>query len=237
MVLTGMELTKELMRFWANLAHLLTSEVYVGKGILRGHGEPVLLVPGFLAGDWSLYILNGWLKHIGYKPYMSDIVCNVYCPDVTMRTLRRRVEKIILKEGTISVIGHSLGGLLARAIGHEYPENITHVITLGTPLRNLTTTSSRFSDFVKTLAVSVIPCLRIAEENSITCACNLMRVMMSPLPKAGVATSVFSKEDAIVDWFMSWRPDEKFEEVTGGHAGLVVNPEVYRVLARILAAS
>ena len=38
-------------RWQAELARLLVDPVYRGEGVERGDGMPVLLVPGFLAGD------------------------------------------------------------------------------------------------------------------------------------------------------------------------------------------
>ncbi|HAJ47487.1 MAG TPA: hypothetical protein DCL54_13000 [Alphaproteobacteria bacterium] len=35
----------------------------------RGHGEPVLLLPGFGAGDASNAVLNAMLRYIGYRVY------------------------------------------------------------------------------------------------------------------------------------------------------------------------
>src|SRR5437660_5781443 len=55
------------------LSALLRDPVFRGRGLPRGDGRPVLLVPGFLSGDWSMTVMNGWLQRIGYKAYMSGI--------------------------------------------------------------------------------------------------------------------------------------------------------------------
>lgn len=60
-----------------NYAHqmrmLLREPVFHGSEVPRGNGEPILLILGFLAGDWSLKVLTGWLKRIGYRAYRSRI--------------------------------------------------------------------------------------------------------------------------------------------------------------------
>ena len=47
------------------------SPVYYGFGVPRGHGEPVVVVPGFLGDDRYLTELYLWLRRIGYRPYFS----------------------------------------------------------------------------------------------------------------------------------------------------------------------
>jgi hypothetical protein len=48
-------------------------------------------------------------------------------------------------------------------------------------------------------------------------------------------TSIFSKEDEVVDWRACLDPWGEGHEVSGRHMGLVVNREVYRILAQVLA--
>lgn len=55
------------------LARLLVSGVYRGEGVPAGDGSPVLLIPGFLAGDVTLAVMHGWLRKIGYRSYRSGI--------------------------------------------------------------------------------------------------------------------------------------------------------------------
>jgi len=56
------------LRWQAELARLLVDPVYRGDGLPRGDGSPVVLIPGFLAGDGSLSVMNGWLKRLGWDP-------------------------------------------------------------------------------------------------------------------------------------------------------------------------
>ena len=67
--------------FAHNLSCLLCDPVFYGAGVPNGDGSPVLLIPGFFAGDWSLSTLARWLSRIGYRPYLSGIDWNVGCPD------------------------------------------------------------------------------------------------------------------------------------------------------------
>ena len=49
------------------LARLLVDPVFLAQsGVPRGDGRPVVLLPGFLAGDQTLAILAAWLRRLGY---------------------------------------------------------------------------------------------------------------------------------------------------------------------------
>ena len=56
------------LRWQAELGRLLVDPVYRGHGVPRGDGAPVLLIPGFLAGDGSLTVLSEWLRPDGPPP-------------------------------------------------------------------------------------------------------------------------------------------------------------------------
>jgi len=125
------------LRWQLEWAALLADPVWRGVGVPRGDGSPVLLVPGFLSGDVSLRSLRTWLQRIGYRTYRADIRWNVDCADRAMVRLERRVTTVVQRTGQpVRVLGHSRGGLFARALVHRCPEDLTEVITLGSPLAN-----------------------------------------------------------------------------------------------------
>src|SRR3954453_14010613 len=68
-------------RWQAELARLLVDPVFRGAGVPRGSGEPVVVIPGFLAGDASLGVMREWLQRMGYDAHASDIHANVDCSD------------------------------------------------------------------------------------------------------------------------------------------------------------
>src|SRR3982074_753055 len=47
--------------------------VYYGRGVPGGDGRPVLLIPGFLAGDQTLLTMPAWLRRMDYKPEVAGI--------------------------------------------------------------------------------------------------------------------------------------------------------------------
>src|ERR1700681_1037559 len=117
------------------MSALLRDPVFRGRGVPRGDGRPVLLVPGFLSGDWSLTVLSNWLERIGYKPHLSGILFNAKDSESVLAGLRHRLVKIESAAGSrVSLVGHSRGGLLAKVLSQRRPQSVEQVITLGSPL-------------------------------------------------------------------------------------------------------
>ena len=66
-------------RFGLEAAALLRDPILRGDGLSDGRGRPVLLIPGFLAGDGSLAPMSDWLRRAGFRPSRAGIVANVDC--------------------------------------------------------------------------------------------------------------------------------------------------------------
>ena len=59
--MTGPAPLQNELRFWPEFARLLTDPRFWSPSLSRRR-HPVLLIPGFLAGDASLTVLAGWLR-------------------------------------------------------------------------------------------------------------------------------------------------------------------------------
>jgi pimeloyl-ACP methyl ester carboxylesterase len=122
--------------FGQSLAGLLCDPIFYGFNAPKGNGHPVLLIPGFFAGDWLLTTMSLWLSRIGYRSYLSGIDWNVGCPSEKLERLDWRLSDSERECGARAVlIGDSLGGVLARAPAIVYPHRVRHVVTLGSPAR------------------------------------------------------------------------------------------------------
>ena len=132
------------MRLWnpfglRELNALWKDPVFRGRGVPRGDGRSVLLVPGFLSGDWSLRLVHGWLDRIGYRSYLSGIYVNAFHSEHMLAGLRHRMAEILKDDDApITLIGHSRGGLLAKVLSQRRPKDVEQVITLGSPLADVT---------------------------------------------------------------------------------------------------
>ena len=191
-----------------------------------GDGRPVLLIPGFTAGDWSLGTMARWLGRVGYRPYLSGIDLNVGCPRRKMELVGWRVEKIARESGQrVTIIGHSLGGVLGRALAAVNPAMVSEVVALGSPIRDGWTGVHHWQMFSDTPEKC----------GTMECSCGFVGAVFSPIPERSRFSSIYTRRDEVVQWQSCIDDAGTNFEVSGLHASLIVNREVYRILGSILA--
>jgi len=222
------------------MAYLRISPVYWGFGIPRGDGAPVVVVPGFLATDFYLTEFRSWLRRIGYQPYDSNIGVNAECPNLLIKhRLMASIEKAYqTQQRKVHLIGHSLGGLLARSVASQKPEMVASVITMGAPFRGLTLHPSvlRITQIVREQirerhGENVLPACYSA-----ACTCRFLESLTDSIPRSVRQTALYTKTDGIVDWRVcrTGKPACDFE-VSATHIGMVFNPIVFNIVAHRLA--
>ena len=117
------------------LAMLLADPVFWGVDVPRGDGHSVMLIPGLLARDDYLRPLASWLARIGYRPVWSGLRIDPGFSDAAIRRVSESVEQEHRSTGRrVSIIGHSMGGALARAAALRNPNAVRHVVALGSPM-------------------------------------------------------------------------------------------------------
>jgi hypothetical protein len=196
----------------------------------RGDGHPVFVIPGFLSDARSTEPLRGFLAGLGYEVHDWGLGRN-FGPRTAGRTgerLARHFVEVADRAGRrMSVIGWSLGGIMARQLARHAPGKVRRVITLGAPFAGdpratnasflyQLLTGQRFThpDFQKMLVESRLP---------------------PPVP----ATAIYSRTDGIVAWQCCREPDAPHTEnleVDCSHGGLTAHPEVLLAIAERLAA-
>lgn len=208
---------------------LIRDPVFRGDGVPRGRERGVLLIPGFLAGDWSLLTMRGWLRRVGYRPELPGFRFNVDYSEMLLESLGRRLAAARSATGKrVAIVGHSRGGILAKVLADRHPDLVSGVVTLGSPL------GDPFEIHPVTMAgvraahlYNVLRHWRGAEiEGDFLAA-------LGARPRVPV-TSIYSRTDGVVSWKACVRPDLSSVEVKGSHVGLAVNPDVYRALAKLL---
>ena len=236
-------------RWWGNhlaetrsvleLGRLLVDPVFLPVGVPRGDGRPVLLLPGFLAGDQTLTLLAAWLYRLGYRPYTCGFLANVDCSDRAATRVERRVRSIHRGTGRrVAVLGHSRGGHFARAVAMRAPDQVSHAISLGADLNSMFGTSTPTLAAVAVTRRAVRASGRARSEDCLTleCACPFTRDYTGPFPADRVRmTSIYSRGDGVVWWKGCLVPYAECVEVTGSHVGLIFNRACYRAIARALA--
>src|ERR1700681_3524135 len=93
--------------------------------------RPILLIPGFMAADASLYPLGARLRSQGHRVFYAGIWMNADCPAKTLERLRKRIHEVSLQSGRkVAIIGHSLGGIYARELARMEPDLVEQVFLL-----------------------------------------------------------------------------------------------------------
>ena len=226
--------------FAAELVLLHAAPLYYGLGIPHGDGSAVVLIPAFLCPDVYLTPLHQWLARIGYKPFFSGIGFNTECPNLLIRRqLNETIKKALAKSGhKIHLIGHSLGGIIARAIAAQRPADVASVITLGAPFRGTVAHPSilRAAEMVRRRILAKHDSGVLPDCYTGHCTCDFLNSLRHAMPASVAETAVYSEGDGVVDWryCKTDRPESDFS-VSGTHVGLVFNPSVYAIVAERLA--
>jgi triacylglycerol lipase len=218
-------------RVYLELLRLIRDPVFRGVDVPSGLRRPVLLVPGFLAGDWTLRLQYDWLRRVGYRPRLAGVTFNVRYSEVVLRPLVDALVALHRKTAArVSLIGHSRGGVLAKVLSHRRPDLVEQVIALGAPLND------PFDVHPLTMAgvhaAHLFNAVRYRHDASVE-----MRFLrdLGAAPRVPT-TSIYSRSDGVVNWRACRRADVSSIEVHGSHLGLGLNPEVYRILAHLLPA-
>src|SRR5260370_11837457 len=96
-----------------------------------------MLIPGFLAGDWTLHTPFAWLRRVGYRPQVAGVAFNVMYSEVMLRPLIDALQQLQRRTGArVSLVGHSRGGVLAKVLSHPNPDPLQHATTLTPPPRH-----------------------------------------------------------------------------------------------------
>jgi pimeloyl-ACP methyl ester carboxylesterase len=219
-------------------AALMRSDVWRGDTTPRGDGTPVMLVPGFMAGDASLGLMAQWLKRIGHRPCRAGIRANVDCAARALERLELQLESHAERHGRkVTVVGHSRGGTLARVLAVRRPELVEGIVCLGSPLTDQLAIHPLVHAQVKAVALLGAlgtPGMFSYRCNSSCCAI-VTRQLAAPFPEDVRFASVYSRHDGVVDWRACLDPAARHIEVDSTHVGMAVNASVFYVVSRLLA--
>ena len=202
-------------------------------------GEPVVLVPGFLAGDGTLGPMALSLRRRGHRTYRSLIHANVGCTRSAATQLEGRIEAIATRRGSrVQVVGHSLGGMLARGLAVRRPDLVSGIVTLGSPMLAPAAhhaSLTRSVDVLVRLSRAGLPGLMSEDCVAGFCAREGFEESRQPLPDGVSFTAIYSRRDGIVDWRACVDPLATAVEVRASHVGMAVDPiTIEQVVAALL---
>lgn len=190
----------------------------------RGNGQPVIVIPGFLAPDMSTTRLRDFLIRQGFSPVSWTGGMNLGPMRRVMAELQRQIGDLSEKTGQkVALVGVSLGGTTARQAAKSCPDRIARVITLVSPIR----------------MPVVTPLAPLAQAAALLWDAEEVRdLALIAEPPPVPLTAVISRDDGIIDWEAS-RPepaqDVDVVEISGSHMSVCTNPQVQRIVADRLA--
>lgn len=195
----------------------------------RGDGHPVLVLPGFVTTDRSTSLLRSYLDSLGYNTFPWKLGRNLGPKAIgdEGERLVARLEEVYEETGQkVSLVGWSLGGVMARLVSRIRPDLVRQIVTLGSPIAG----SPRSTNVWRTY--QMLTGQRIDGSEPIA------MLEGADLPPPVPSSAIYSKEDGVVAWQCCLEPDSPTTEniaVHGSHCGLGVNPFVLYALADRLA--
>ncbi|HXJ33259.1 MAG TPA: alpha/beta hydrolase [Candidatus Eisenbacteria bacterium] len=187
----------------------------------RGDGHPVLVLPGFMASDFSTRALRRFLGDLGYAAHGWEVGRNLGPSPELAAHMVELLQRIRGRYGRrVSLVGWSLGGIYARELARRFPDDVRQVITLASPFRDVEATNvPRF--------------LRdVARRRPLPDEADYRRILHAPLPMP--TTAIYSRSDGIAAW-QSCRLDEgplsENIEVASSHLGIGHHPVALLTIA------
>jgi len=195
------------------------------RGAPRGDGQPVLVLPGFMADDTSTTVLRRFLRERRFAPHPWLQGRNLGPARNRRDGLGARVAELHQRYGRkVSIVGWSLGGIYAREVAKRMPGAVRQVVTLGSPFGDAGQASnvSRMFDWVSRGQGRV-------DRGAIA---SQLRT-----PPDVPSTAIYSKSDGVVHWEACREPERDHTEnieVPGSHCGLGFNAlALYAVADRL----
>ncbi|MCW2737906.1 alpha/beta fold hydrolase [Nocardioides sp.] len=185
----------------------------------RGDGHLVVDIPGWKAPELSGLPLRTYLRRQGYDARGWGFGTNTGNPRRDVERLAARVLELVEQKGSpASLVGWSLGGVIAREVARLHPEAVRRVITYGTPVGGPSyTTIARAYDRGPGAGGH-----RVARRRDETD------------PIAVPLTVLFSRRDGIVSWqacIDHSTPDAEHIEISSTHLGMGFDPDVWAIVA------
>jgi pimeloyl-ACP methyl ester carboxylesterase len=192
----------------------------------RGDGHGVLVLPGLLASDMSTALMRRYLSWLGYDVHGWQLGRNVGPTDAVLDELPRELAGLAASTGRpVSIIGWSLGGIYARELARDHPEQVRRVLTLGSPFA--------LTDLRQSRADGVF------RRHSFEHAGGRVPTREQIAEPIGVpSTAVYSRLDGIVSWqtcIETETPLHENVEVRCAHLGFGVDPATLWLIADRLA--
>ena len=215
------------VRAMMDLSWYVPYRMFTKRADGQGDGHPVLILPGFMASDFSTIPLRSFIHKMGYKVYGWGEGRNYALADY-VDMLTQKVDRIYQKhQEPITIIGWSLGGIYARELAKDNPDIIRQIIVMGSPFKSVNQANN---------AKWMYDLLR--KSKIFTDQIDQQTLDNVPTPANVPTTAIYTKEDGVVPWELCLEDEDHWHQniqVRGSHLGLGVNPLVLQIVADRLA--
>lgn len=190
----------------------------------RGDGHVVVDIPGWKAPEISGAPVRAYLRALGYDARGWGFGTNTGDPRRDAERVARTVLGLAEEKGApVSLVGWSLGGVIAREVARRHPDAVRRVITYGTPVVG----GPRFTAVARAYGPEAsIAAGRVADR------------LNAASPIGVPLTVIFTRRDGIVSWeacIDRVSPCVEHVEVSSTHIGMGFDPDVWRIVADRLA--
>jgi alpha-beta hydrolase superfamily lysophospholipase len=189
----------------------------------QGDGHPVMILPGFMVAEARMEFLRHTLIRAGYRAFGWGLGRNLGVTADVLDRLDVQFDRIERETNDpVTLLGWSLGGLIAREYAKHAPQRVARVITMGSPFSGDPRANNawRVYEWVTKHPVDAPPiAARLAEK--------------PPVP----TYALWSRRDGIVSPASACgRPGESDEaiEVDCGHLAFACAPEAIEAVLNLL---
>ncbi|MGH7987159.1 MAG: YqiA/YcfP family alpha/beta fold hydrolase [Candidatus Binataceae bacterium] len=176
-----------------------------------------------------MYPLADWMRARGHHVFFAGIFTNADCPQRVLQRLGAIVADMSgRRRDSLTVVGHSLGGIYARELARRYPGQVEQVILLGSPIHDPLHSSNPSVRAIALFCVRVQEALRGCSGDFAT-VCGVNRPEPPPVPE----TIIYSKRDGVIDWrsCLESGPTVETIEVDSTHCAMPYCLETLRIIA------
>lgn len=198
-------------------------------GAQPGDGRPVMLLPGLFNSDRSNIVLKSHLRRLGYRVEGWGLGRNLGARAVGADAGRLidRVAHFADRAGEpVTLIGVSLGGIMARVIAHRRPELVAGVITVSSPFAGPPT------------ATRVWRAFELLTGERIDAPSVRAQLVEAGRPLGVPSAAVWSPSDGLVNGAICRPVDDpacRLVRIDSGHIGVQLRPALLTAVGGLLA--
>ncbi|HEX8382580.1 MAG TPA: alpha/beta fold hydrolase [Sphingomonas sp.] len=193
-------------------------------GAPPGDGRAVMLLPGLFNSDRSNFVMARFLRRLGYRVEGWGLGRNrgVRSVGPDAERLIARIAALAAEAGPVTLVGVSLGGMLARLVAHRRPDLVRAVVTVSSPYAGDPRATNVWRAFELFTGERVDdPSVRARSAR-----------IAAPLPVP--ATAIWSASDGLVAGEICRCDHAVAVEIRSGHLGVQLKPALLLAVARAI---